>query len=97
MDPAPRKFFVECPRCRSGGIHVPWQQDRLSVRRSAFRVLVFLGVAVAALVALVIITEKLLWIAMLLLSGLIAMALAINTYKSAKNYQCIDCNLVWPV
>ena len=97
MDPVPRKVFVECPRCRSGEVHVPWQYDRLAGRRREFRVLVFLGVATAALVTLVIITERLFWIAMLLLCVLVGMGFAINTHQSAKNYQCINCNLTWSV
>ena len=52
MQPVPRKLFVECPRCHSPAVRVPWEPARAKGRRRAFQGLAALWSTAIAWVAL---------------------------------------------
>lgn len=95
MEPVPRKLFVECPRCRSPAVHVPWEPKFVQRRKRIFRGLVLLWITSIAWVVLGLVQGGLLWVVGLASYALVTVVASVVSYRSARGYHCSACNLRW--
>lgn len=97
MQPVPRKFFAECPRCHSPAVRVPWEPARAKGRRRAFQGLAALWSTAIAWVALALAKGDILWLIALGAYVLTTAGVAAYVYRSAHTYRCTTCRLGWRV
>jgi len=95
VEPVPRKQFMECPRCRSPQVRVPWEPARIRLRERAFRGLVVLWLTSVAWVVLGLVWSKVLWVAGLSAYALTTLVVSILAYRSTRAYRCVACGLKW--
>ena len=92
-----KKEFIECPRCRSPRVDVPWSLPRGRERRFWGSVLLFLLLSALVLGGLALASQRawLWWVA----GGCIAFAalLAVGYRRSLTIYLCLDCRHRWRV
>ena len=95
MQPVPRKFFSECPRCHSPAVRVPWEPARAKGRRRASQGLAALWSTAIAWVALALAKGDILWLIPLGAYVLTTAGVATYAYRSAHTYRCTTCRLGW--
>ena len=95
MEALPRKPFVECPRCHSPAVHVPWEPGRVRRRRRALRSLLVLWATSIAWVALGVVRGGLLWVIGLSGYAVVTLVTGVVSYRSAHGYRCSACKLRW--
>ena len=95
MDSLPRKQLVECPRCRSAEVHVPWEPMRSTERRSSARTLAFLWATSLVWPLVAIVTGAWMWLLFLAVYVIATVMAAVSIYRSLHRYQCARCHLQW--
>ena len=95
MQPVPRKPFVECPRCRSSAVHVPWEPALVRRRRRMLQGLAVLWPTAVVWVALGLASGNLLWMMALAVCAFVTLVVAAIAYSSARTFRCSACRLRW--
>lgn len=90
-----KKHFVDCPRCGSANVDVPWSLSRNKERHFWGRVLLAFLISTPALaMAALLAGQSLLWVA----AGVclcLAILLAAGYRRSLTIYLCLDCHKRW--
>ena len=96
MDPLQRKIFIECPRCRSMEVSVPWEPIRVHTRRKLnLSIILVLAISIMEIFAGAILKKWLLLAFPLPISVLLTIALCVGIYRNGNGYKCAVCRLRW--